>query len=316
MVTEPTPRDPALLAAGSPWERDSFSDGDGYAFGLPLVEGELHRADATDGSVDMAIRDYDRMLLSTVHVGFGVVGRVAPTSGAICLGLVLEAPPGSRWDGRDLVAGDVMLYPPMALNTSVEGPGLRYGVISIELELVLEAIEELGRHARELHRGPMREELARDVTRAFSRATLQDDPEAVAAAVASALSTSPVTRQPPRRIMSSERITQRAIDYVHSTGDWTPSSLALCRAARVSERRLQLAFAEMYGMTPSGVFRLRALSMARRRLQRTEETKVPITSIATDLGFYHLSRFSADYKSVFGEKPSDTLANRRVRRLA
>ncbi len=314
MTTDPTP---GVLAAGaSPWEQDSIGDGDGYAYALPLVEGELHRADSSTGTIDVAIRDHGSMLLSTVQVGFSVVGRVAPTSDAICLGLVLEAPPGSRWDGRDLAAGDVFLYPPTALNTSVESPGLRYGVISIDREVVAKTIEILGREPTELVRGPLRGDLARDVMRSFAQANLDDDPETIAAGVASVLSASPATQKAPRRLLSSERITQRAIDYVHATGDWAPSSLALCRTTRVSERRLQLAFAEMYDMTPSGFFRLRALSMARRRLQHTEETRAPVTTIATELGFYHLSRFAEDYRVVFGENPSETLANSRLRRSA
>ncbi len=311
MVTRPTAGDPGLPTAPSLWEAASFDEGDGYAFALPLVEGELHRAGSSDGTVDMAVRAYDQMFLTSVEVGFPVVGTVAPTDGVIGLAVVLDAPGESRWDGRGLSAGDVVLYPPGAVNTSVENPGLRYGAILIDGEHVAQTIEELGRRPMTLERGPLRDDLASEVTRTFTRNAMEDDPKTVVATVARVLSAEPTIRQPTHRLLSSEAIVQRAIDYVHSTGEWAPSSVALCRATRVSERRLQLAFSEMYGMTPTGFFRLRALSMARRQLLSTEETKATITNIATDLGFNHLGRFAASYQSVFGEKPSETLANQR-----
>jgi AraC-like DNA-binding protein len=101
---------------------------------------------------------------------------------------------------------------------------------------------------------------------------------------------------------------RRAVDHVHDAGDWLPSSLTLCRAAGVSERRLQLAFSEVYGMSPSHFFRRRALSIARVRLARTDGVASPVADVAVDLGFRHFGRFSRYYFDQFGELPSTTAA--------
>jgi AraC-like DNA-binding protein len=40
-----------------------------------------------------------------------------------------------------------------------------------------------------------------------------------------------------------------------------------------------------------------------------------VTTIASNAGFTHLSRFSIEYRRRFGEKPSETLKSRRRGRL-
>lgn len=38
--------------------------------------------------------------------------------------------------------------------------------------------------------------------------------------------------------------------------------------------------------------------------------------VALELGFAHLSRFAGDYRTLFGESPSETLARRHPTRMA
>ena len=110
-----------------------------------------------------------------------------------------------------------------------------------------------------------------------------------------------------RRRLSDELIVNRAISHVHDTGNWLPSSLTLCRAAGVSERRLETAFRRMFDTTPARFFRQRALSLARERLIDADGLAAPVTEIATGLGFRNLSRFSRYYREQFGELPSATV---------
>jgi AraC-like DNA-binding protein len=63
--------------------------------------------------------------------------------------------------------------------------------------------------------------------------------------------------------------------------------------------------------------RLRALrlEMARSELARAARNGRTVASVANELGFGHLGRFSADYRARFSESPSDTLRHRGVWRL-
>ena len=49
------------------------------------------------------------------------------------------------------------------------------------------------------------------------------------------------------------------------------------------------------------------LECAQRTLLAAEPGTTTVTTIAMDHGFYQLGRFSADYRRVFGELPSETL---------
>lgn len=80
----------------------------------------------------------------------------------------------------------------------------------------------------------------------------------------------------------------------------------LCEVTGVSERTLRNAFYDLRGMSPKQyILRTRLERVHRALVHRERQTT--ITSIATDYGFYELGRFASRYRSIFGERPSDTL---------
>jgi AraC-like DNA-binding protein len=52
---------------------------------------------------------------------------------------------------------------------------------------------------------------------------------------------------------------------------------------------------------------LRRMHLVRRALRRSDASRVTVTRIVTDHGFWELGRFAVAYRSLFGESPSDTL---------
>jgi AraC-like DNA-binding protein len=86
------------------------------------------------------------------------------------------------------------------------------------------------------------------------------------------------------------------------------ASLAdLCGAAGVSQRWLHKCFVDVLGVSPYRYIRLARLSRARELLLNPDAKPALVKSISLSLGYRLSGRFAADYRSVFGENPSDTL---------
>jgi transcriptional regulator GlxA family with amidase domain len=82
---------------------------------------------------------------------------------------------------------------------------------------------------------------------------------------------------------------------------------ALCQTLAVSERTLRKAFHRIHGLPPCRHLRMLRLSRARRALLSADCKLSSVTEIATSFGFVELGRFSVEYRTVFGESPSQTL---------
>ncbi len=102
---------------------------------------------------------------------------------------------------------------------------------------------------------------------------------------------------------------QRAIDYAdsHERPVTVPD---LATEAGVSQRVLELAFREYLDITPLTYLRWSRLNKAFCVFCAAEPGSIQITTIAAQLGFSDLGRFSGIYKQLFGELPSATLARK------
>lgn len=103
---------------------------------------------------------------------------------------------------------------------------------------------------------------------------------------------------------------ERVAEYVRSTPAPISDLASLCRIAGVSERTLQYAFKERYGIPPNVYVRWWNLNTARRLLVQADPLEATVNGIAMDLGFNHQGQFAADYRKLFLETPSVTLASK------
>lgn len=98
-----------------------------------------------------------------------------------------------------------------------------------------------------------------------------------------------------------------AREYVLDHPAEPPSVSALCGHFGVSRRTLQYAFDELAGLGIVQFVRGVRLNGVRRELIATAaDPAVAIADIAARWGFWHLPRFSAYYRGLFGELPSAT----------
>jgi AraC family ethanolamine operon transcriptional activator len=80
----------------------------------------------------------------------------------------------------------------------------------------------------------------------------------------------------------------------------------LCKESKVSERTLQYAFKDRYGLTPKEYIKNYNLRMVRNKLKMSRKG-ARIQDVASEFGFWHMGQFASDYKRHFGELPSESL---------
>jgi AraC family ethanolamine operon transcriptional activator len=97
----------------------------------------------------------------------------------------------------------------------------------------------------------------------------------------------------------------------------------LCDALDTSASSLSQAFRATFGITPHRFLKLRRLAMVRTALCAHEGPEPLVKTVALSHGFWHLGQFAHDYRAMYGEVPSETLARtgsdaagRRARRNA
>lgn len=105
----------------------------------------------------------------------------------------------------------------------------------------------------------------------------------------------------------SPRVVRRAEDYLMENLLNPISSAEVAAAAGMSARTLSREFRRQHDTTIKRFIKDRRLEMANRVLLAAEPEETNVTKVALDMGFDQLGRFSADYKSAFGELPSETL---------
>ncbi|MDX2434493.1 MAG: helix-turn-helix domain-containing protein [Desulfobacterales bacterium] len=81
----------------------------------------------------------------------------------------------------------------------------------------------------------------------------------------------------------------------------------LCTITGASRRTLQYAFQEHYGLSPKTYLNNYRLNAVRRELKKCAPFKTKVNDAASLWGFWHMGKFAADYRKLFGELPSETL---------
>jgi AraC-like DNA-binding protein len=82
----------------------------------------------------------------------------------------------------------------------------------------------------------------------------------------------------------------------------------ICKEVGASTRTLNVCCQEHLGMAPKRYLLLRRMHMVRRALRDSSPAKTTVTEIATRYGFWQFGRLAAEYKALFGQLPSATLA--------
>ena len=103
------------------------------------------------------------------------------------------------------------------------------------------------------------------------------------------------------------RLVKQVEHYMLAHLDQPLTVYHLCSIAGISERSLNNYFNDLFDMSPMAYFRALRLNRVRLALKLADPAIDTVASIAKQWGFHHMGYFSVDYKSMFGESPSQTL---------
>jgi AraC family ethanolamine operon transcriptional activator len=115
------------------------------------------------------------------------------------------------------------------------------------------------------------------------------------------------TREPLQR----HRAVARACAFIDTNLRASIALADLCAAAGVCTRALEYGFRDFYELGPMAYVRNLRLCRVRHDLQVPGNGEDSVSSAARRWSFTHMGQFSHDYRVLFGEMPSQTLARRR-----
>jgi AraC-like DNA-binding protein len=114
--------------------------------------------------------------------------------------------------------------------------------------------------------------------------------------------------QPRYRSLLPVQIVRRTDDYLQANWARPIYTDELCSALSVSESSLQKAFLATFGLSPHRYLKLRRMAVVRATLLSGSDRWHSVKAAALSNGFWHLGQFAHDYRILFGESPSETLA--------
>jgi AraC family ethanolamine operon transcriptional activator len=114
-------------------------------------------------------------------------------------------------------------------------------------------------------------------------------------------------KRPKPNLRARDLALRRIEDYLAEFPNDPLTVRDLCQVANVSERTLQYAFRERFGISPKSYLTALRLNGVRRDLSKADPAATRITDLAMKWGFWHMSQFAADYRRFFGELPSNTI---------
>jgi AraC-like DNA-binding protein len=107
-------------------------------------------------------------------------------------------------------------------------------------------------------------------------------------------------------------IMDRFHDVIANAGGDVLPIPEVCAAVDVPQRTLHLCCRDSLGVSPKTYLQLRRMHLARRMLTRSNAFTMTVTETAAHFGFWNFGRFSAQYRQLFGETPSQTLRSMKI----
>ncbi|WP_265945083.1 helix-turn-helix domain-containing protein [Dechloromonas sp. A34] len=130
--------------------------------------------------------------------------------------------------------------------------------------------------------------------------------------LAEVLGSASAAPMPSRSFKGRCQVVREATDYALARTTEPITVGDLCAKLNISRRMLNYCFLEVLNTNPVQYLRTLRLNGVRRELREAAGSAQAIRDVACKWGFWHLSRFAAEYRALFGELPSDTQRGQRA----
>lgn len=219
------------------------------------------------------------------------------------------------WRGYDEDGSAVLIAPSHGEFESFSGADFHVHTISVaEDTLVAAAVaQELdppkhGTWPEVVHRKPAEVEALRRFLRRLNGRTGDAHDASCVVNVLAMLWCSRSTPQRPRpAARMRDRAIHRCLSALSEHPGTPPSAGDLRLIAGVSERTLEYAFRERFGIGPAAFVKMQRLGRLRADLLRADPHTDHVGDLAAHHGFWHHGHLAADYSRAFGETPRQTL---------
>ena len=266
----------------------------------------------------------DGVLISRARFGCHVDQRGATPAGFRTFALLTENSPAVNWFGRRVGPQDLLIFPEHRDIDCVSRPGFSVHTAAIPIDELAEFFDRAGGPELDRVLGPHATvvTLAPEPVRRL-RAHLQNvsfDESVMARSVAlfdayreklfallleTFRGTAGQGLSPRRQLLARQK--RDIVRLIEARKDEPPRIADLCAVARMPERTLNETFRREFGMTPGAFVKGSRLYGAHRALWRADPSRVRVSDVANEWGFWHMGQFASDYRKFFGEMPRATL---------
>ena len=268
----------------------------------------------------------DDFTLSLNEFSTGVCAQRISADEKILVGMLLGATDRvSQWS-FDMVPGDVVVIPPVTEHHASHFGAASYACIRVdpnELESVFagdpclsdpENWQQNNRHRAHSDVGTVAMgalSLLADHLAKLQGALSDELAEFWKRTVVECMAVTMRSSLPPDKgghLPSAMKLVRLVEDYLEMRGDRPLHISEICSKLHLSRRSLHRAFHEIFGMGPVKFLRQKRLCNVHSILKGNSPEATTVSEVAIQQGFVELGRFARDYRAMFGEYPSQTLA--------
>ena len=264
--------------------------------------------------------------VQVTHIGWRPGIRIETGTPSGSIGFVLQTAGDGRMreNGKTVAADEILIMHSPRDYDLVNPPDTEYLVLAIEKDRVLRHLESLcGERSRQFNEASRLISCANyqrsDIARAFQSylnlayedsgvLASAEQQDAMVDELLDVLLISNAATKTDKRLVQRHQLAERAAAYIRDNMDSHVTLRAMCDHVGVSERSLRQGFIERFGLSPKAYLKHHRLYRLRQLLRGAATGEITVTRAALLSGLTHLGRLSCEYRALFGESPSQTLA--------